>query len=151
MPGSRSRRLAEGPQVRWDLLSASAEVCLETNARSPGHSLYRPPFTIKLPLGRNPEPESLQVSAVARKTSLLTGPYGSVFTWLSEDRYHKQWVASLWPAPLLSLGTRRILVYLPARQRTPQKHALMRTASTANSVIVSTSGSLTLLRYSLMT
>lgn len=36
----------------------------------------------------------------------------------SEDGYHKQWVVSLWPAPLLSLGTQRILVYPPARQST---------------------------------
>lgn len=43
-------------------------------------------------------------------------------TWLSEDCYHKQWVVSLWPAPLLSLWTQRILVYLPARQRTKKMH-----------------------------
>ena len=35
----------------------------------------------------------------------------------SEDRYRRRWVASLLPAPLLSVGTLRFQVYLPARQK----------------------------------
>lgn len=37
VPDSRSRKLAEEPQVRWGLLSASAGVCLQdTNTQSIG-------------------------------------------------------------------------------------------------------------------
>lgn len=38
VPGSRSHRLAEGPQVHWGPLSASAEVCLQdTHTNTPTH------------------------------------------------------------------------------------------------------------------
>lgn len=38
-----------------------------------------------------------------------------------EECYHRRWVVSLLPAPPLSLGTLRFLVYLPARQKHTKK------------------------------